>query len=280
MGTIKGKFIRGLVGAVIFKEHRGQQVVQGRSEKKFIDMTPASYDAAFIFGRASTLASCIRHGTNSLVAFYDGGMISRFTGECNLVLQKAAGPEGKSFNFDPDAFSRLNGFEFNNSSLVRNQLFIQPMVSFADGKLYIDFPEMKLPGDLKFPSLTGFCALGMNVTQFDLQHGTYLIQPVQVYDMELTIPGRQLPAKRFEFNADPGCLCIVGISLQYYEKTFAGNAVLNTKSFSPAAILKACFAPGEISEKQTGHELRNIHFNKRKKHKAVTAAKKKALKPD
>lgn len=90
MATFDGKFIRGAVGDVIFKKQGKKQTLQGKSKKTEIDMTQATFDAAFVFGRASTLAAYIRVGVDRIVRFYDGGMISRFTGECNQILQKAS----------------------------------------------------------------------------------------------------------------------------------------------------------------------------------------------
>ena len=114
MATFDGKFIRGAAGDLIFKKNGKKQVIQGKSKKDQIDMTQATFDAAFIFGRSSTLASYIRAGAEPIIRFNDGGMISRFTGECNQILQQAIKGKDNEFDFNQDYFSRLNGFEFNN----------------------------------------------------------------------------------------------------------------------------------------------------------------------
>lgn len=279
MARIEGKFIRGLAGAVIFKEHRGQQVAQGKSKKRFIAMTPASYDAAYVFGKASTLAQYIRQGIGNLISFYDGGMPSRFTGECNQILQKAATAKGASFQFAPDAFSRLNGFEFNTASPVRNLLFIQPVVEATEQKIYIDVPEINLPSDLRYASKVYNCILGFRVALFDLEHHKFTKQEVQTLEMKYENKVDIIPSKKFEFDSAPGCLYVVALGLYFYEKTFAGNVVLNSKSFSPAAVLKAGFTPAEPNAEET-KAWHDITYSSKKKHKSTGAKKKKDAKPD
>jgi hypothetical protein len=264
MAIVDGNFLRGTVGGSVFKKHRNKQVVQGKSKKKQIDMTIASYDAAFVFGRASTFASTVRIANSNLTAFYDGGMISRFTGECNHILQQAAIKAGKKFNYGPEAFSRLNGFEFNTDSPVKNHLFAQPITSFEGNQVNIAVPEMYIPNDLKFPARAKYCILAFNVCLFDLENDLYKTQEIQSFEIELKHPPYTVPARQLSFNAAPGCLCIISLGLFYLEKTFAGNAVINNTSFSPSAILKADYCPGEIVP-QPGWT--KIDYNKKKKRK-------------
>ena len=130
---------------------------------------------------------------------------------------------------------------------------------------------MKIPGDLKFPTKTDYCALGLNVALFDLQHNQYLLQEIQSTDIKLELGAYLMPARQFEFNSAPGCLCVVSLGLYFYEKTFAGNAILNNKSFSPAAILKAFFTPGAPVK---GKSWPKMVYERRKKHKAITKQQK------
>lgn len=268
MGIMDGDFLRGTVGSSVFKKHRNQQVVQGKSKKKQIDMTAASYDSAFVFGRASTLASTIRVLNSDLIAFYDGAMISRFTGECNYILQQAATMGGKKFNFSPEAFSRLNGFEFNNDSPVKNYLFAQPITSFTGNLVNIDVPEIHIPNDLRFPPRARYCIVAFKVCLFDLQTDTYKDQAIKSFEIELKYPATTVPATQLSFEATQGCLCIISLGLFYLEKTFAGNTVVNSTSFSPSAILKAVFCPGELIQqdwtKIDYHTKKNRKFKKSK----------------
>lgn len=257
-----GKFLRGTVGSSVFKKRRNKQIVQGKSKKKQIDMTAASYDAAFVFGRASTLASNIRIALGNLTPFYDGNMISRFTGECNYILQQATVDAGKNFNFTEDAFNRLNGFEFNIDSPVRNYLFAQPLCSFDDGQLTITVPEMHIPNELRFPERARYGVIAFHVCLLDLKNDLYKNQEIQSFEVEWKLPAYTIPARQLSFEAAPGCLYIVSLGLFYLEKTFAGNAVINSTAFSPSAILKAGFCPGEVAP-QNGWT--KIEYNKKKK---------------
>lgn len=263
MGKIDGNFIRGTVGPSVYKKYRNQQVVVGKSKKQQIDMTAATYDAAFVFGRASTFASYIRGCAEKVIGFYDGNMISRFAGECNFILQKAASNKGKQFNFSPEAFDRLNGFEFNRSSPVKNQLFVQPLTSFNGITLEINLPEIQIPRDFKFPANVKHCIFAINVDVFDLKNDLYNDLPPQSFEIEVSPTQNTVPAQHFSFETAAGCLCVVSIGLHYFEKTFAGNAVINNKSFSPSAILKAVFCPGEVVKQN----WQPMTFNAKKKRK-------------
>lgn len=257
-----GKFLRGTVGGTIFKKRRNKQIVQGKSKKKQIDMTVASYDAAFVFGRASTLASNIRTAISNITPFYDGNMISRFTGECNYILQQATTDAGKNFNFSQDAFNRLNGFEFNLDSPVRNYLFAQPLCSFDGNQLNINVPEMNIPNELRFPERARYCIIAFHVCLLDLKNNLYRSQEIQSFEVEWSLPSYILPARQLSFEAAAGCLHLVSLGLFYMEKTFAGNAVINRSAFSPSAILKADFCPGEIVQQD---DWTKIEYNTRKK---------------
>ncbi|TCC95985.1 hypothetical protein [Pedobacter hiemivivus] len=273
MAIFDGKFIRGAAGDVIFKKQGKKQVVQGKSKKAQIDMTQATFDAAFVFGRASTLASYLRAGAHDLISFYDGGMISRFTGECNQILQKASTGKDNVFDFSQDYFSRLNGFEFNGESPVKNYLFAQPMVSLTEQQVTIDLPEMQIPKDLKFPTKAKYCTVAFSVTLFDLNNERYEGQKIQSFEIELNGQPFTIPVRQLNFKGTPGALCVIALGLYYSEKTFAGKAVINNKELSPSAILKAAFCPGEIEIQETWDQM---VFNEKKKRKKLDKKKKKA----
>ncbi|MEQ7799051.1 hypothetical protein ABDJ41_04480 [Pedobacter sp. ASV1-7] len=272
MAYIDGKFIRGTAGAVIFKKVGKKQVVVGKSKKEFIDMTPATYNAAYVFGRASTLASYIRGSAEPIIGFHDGGMISRFTGECNQIVQKASTDKEGVFDFRQDYFNRLNGFEFNNMSPVKNYLFAQPIVSLTEQNVTIDFPEIKVPKDLKFPPNARYCTVAFSVTLFDLENDQFQLQDIQSFEIEITAKSFIHPAQQLIFESSTGSLCVVTLALYYSEKTFAGNAVINNKDFCPSAVLKAEFCPGEQTKQEGWMEM---VFNEKKKHKKASKPKKK-----
>lgn len=272
MATFDGKFLRGAAGNLIFKKQGKKQVVQGKSKKAQIDMTQATFDAAFIFGRASTLALYIRAGVYEIMRFYDGVMVSRLTGECNQILQKAATGKDNKFDFNQDYFSRLNGFEFNMESPVKNHLFAQPMVNLTEQTVTIDLPEMQVSKDLKFPANASYCIIAFSVTLFDLNNDKYETQEIQSFDIDLTNKQATVPAQQLNFEGAPGALCVIALGLYYFEKTFAGKAMINSKALSPSAILKAAFCPGETESKEKWAEM---VFNEKKTRKKLVKKKKK-----
>ena len=271
MATIDGKFIRGVAGDVIFRKQGKKQVVQGKSKKEQIDMTQATFDAAFIFGRASTLGLYIRAGVDRIMRFYDGGMVSRLTGECNQVLQKATTGKNNKFDFSQDYFSRLNGFEFNIESPVKNYLFAQPIVSLTEQTVIIDLPEMQVSKDLKFPANASYCIVAFSVTRFDLDNDKYKTQEVQSFEIDLTDKQLTVPAQQLNFEGAPGALCVIALGLYYFEKTFAGKAMINSKKLSPSAVLKAAFCPGQTVSKEKWTKMR---FNEKKRRKKLVKEKK------
>lgn len=273
MATFDGKFIRGAAGGLTFKKQGNKQIVQGKSKKLQIDMTDATFDAAYVFGKASTLASYIRNDVHPIIGInYDGGMISRFTGQCNQILQQAATDKKGNFDFSQDYFSRLNGFEFNLDSPVKNLLFSQPLVSLTAHKITIDFPEIQIPKDLKFPPNATYCTVAFNVGLFDLVNNTYKSQEVQSFEIEIKPKSFTAPAQQLEFEASPGTVAIISLALFYAEKTFAGKAIINNKKLNPAAILKAALCPGELVEQKLWSKMQ---FNEKKARKKAKKKPKK-----
>lgn len=264
MARLDGKFIRGMAGDITFRKVKDKQIIQGKTKKAQIDMTAATYNAAYIFGRASTLASYIRVAIDPIIGFYDGGMISRFTGECNQILQQAATANENVFDYSQNHFNRLNGFEFNLESPVKNYLFAQPIVTLTEQTVTIDLPEIKIPKELKAPENAQYCTVAFSVSLFDLSTNQYIGNQIKSFEIEWKPKAFSFPAQQLVFEGSPGCLCVIALALYYSEKTFAGKAVLNNKKLSPAAVLKADFCPGETVPKNGWQEM---EFNDKRKRK-------------
>ncbi|RZK53224.1 MAG: hypothetical protein EOO91_18040 [Pedobacter sp.] len=267
MGRIAGKFISGIVGPVIFKKVGNKQVVVSKHKGDLIKMTAATFNAAYVFGYASTLSSYFRYGAKELLAYHDGGMVSRLTGECNGILQKATINAGETFSFDQDYFSRLNGFEFNVASPVKKYLFAQPEVITTAENLTISLPELLIPRDLTFAPNAKYCTVAFKVTLFDLKSKAYLNQEIQSFEVELQKDPATLPPQQLLFKSAPGAIYLVSLGLFYAERTFAGKAVLNRQDLHPAAILRAGFCPGEATERDNSWQ--KMTFKDRKKRKST-----------
>lgn len=270
MASVEGKFVRGVVGPTIFRKVGNRQFVSSKSKQAYIKMTEATYQASYIFGRASTIASYIRMGADQLLAFYDSRMISRLTGQCNHIIQKATIDEANTLHFDQDYFGRLNGFEFNESSPVKQCLFAQPELTLTEQDVFIDFPEMSIHRDLVFTQTARYCTVALRVLLIDLKNYRYQKQEIQSFEVESNMESYTFPAQRFHFKGAPGTLCVAYLGLFYAEKTFAGKAVMNHVGFSPAAILKAAFCPGDVQENA---EWLSMRFNEKKQHKHLKKKK-------
>ena len=245
MGTIKGKFIKGKAGSLVFREYRGSQIVSGMPKVISSHRTEGTKKAATLFGKSSKLAGGIRWGLAHICGkFYDGTMIYRFNAEVLRCLTAAKDSEGQ-LDFNANSFGMLAGFEFNAGSMVKNYFYVQPLVTIEDTKLQVTIPEIKIPTDLKWPiDRPKTCKLLIASISIDLKKGSTNFAEPQVMDIPYTHAPSLVPSQTFEFELIPGCLHITAITLQYLEDTFIGETTINTKSFNPAAILHAHIADG------------------------------------
>jgi hypothetical protein len=247
MATIKGKFLSGLLGNMVYKQHQGKQVIQSKPYTPKNHLTEGTVKASKIFGRASSLSRCIREGLfGAYGKFYDGTMIYRLNAIVLNCLLSCKDSATQDFHINDETFKPLAGFEFNAGSPVKYQLFKRPVITASDTKLNITIPEMQIPKELKFEAKSSACKLIVAVAVIDFVHGSMKYVPAQMMEIEHSYQPTTSTAKTFEFETAPGCLCIIAISLQYVEKTFAGDFIINNKSFNPAAILRAYLSDGEV----------------------------------
>lgn len=254
MAKHDGKFLRGMIGPVVNKTYRDQQVITQSPRYNPNNRTEPSKKAALKFGVASNFSCSIRDNFNLMIAgLYDGPMINRLLKEVRIILEQSLDEQTGTFNFEQESFNRLNGFEFNEDSPLRDNLFVQPSTTLTGQNLQVSFPEMHIPRDLKFPKTSGICMMGVALGMYDLSNGRRMMSPVQSVEVKCNPEGILLPAKNFDFETEPGCLCIVVISLQYLKATFAGNMLINSKQFSPCGILKAIMTDGHPDPEKTKH---------------------------
>lgn len=251
MATQKGKFIKGTVGPVVYRPYRGKQVIQARPNFTALSQSKGTKEAASIFGIASNLAGEIRNHLEPGTGFSDGTMFIRLTAELLYVLRGAKNPGAKKYNFKARSFERLDGFEFNINSPLRKQIFVAPVLRQEPDRIIVELPEMKIPQDLKFPKEASACLLGVSMVSFDLDYGHVKPSELQYTELPYGYHYTPYPARNFEFELVPGCLGIVVMSLNYVSKTFNGNLVLNSKLFSPAVVLKAFVADGQVDPELT-----------------------------
>lgn len=179
-------------------------------------------------------------------------MVYRLNTEVLYRLHQAMNKETGSYHFTAQSFDRLNGFEFNIGSLVKRYFFARPDISIAGTQLRVIVPEMNIPRDLKFPKEARGCKLNICLTMYDLTYGHRFkasIKTIEIlYDQAHSVV---TAPEQLDFEIEPGCLCIVSISLQYIEKTFSGDVIMNNKTFNPSAIVKALVAAGDVDLERT-----------------------------
>jgi len=63
------------------------------------------------------------------------------------------------------------------------------------------------------------------------------------------------PSKDFDFLISPGCVCIVAISLQFFQKTYAGEMGINSKELNPVGIFRAFLSEDDPQNNPTWGEM-------------------------
>jgi len=247
MATIKNNFIKGTAGGNVYKRYRNKQVITALPHFFPEKMTQPTKNAAATFGKSSSLAANIRGSLKAIInPNYDGTAIYRFNKEVLSCLNRAKNAADQTYHFTPDSFETLAGFEFNIDSPMRYQFLAKPVMNISETLLQVNFPEMTIPAELRFPKEIQDCKILINTVMVDLKNGEIkACDPPQSLDVSYSFPSSVIPAHTFNFDIVPGMLCVVGFSLQYFEETFAGNFYVNSKSFNPSAILYARIAPGE-----------------------------------
>jgi hypothetical protein len=239
MAIVKGKFVVGKIGPVVYRRHRGQQVISGKPEAEQ-KLTEGTKKSAKVFGKSSTFASQIRLNITQVVTSnYDGSMNYRLTQEVVNILNKGLDPETSDFYFNPSSFDQLSNFQFNSNSPFNRSLSVDPYITVTDNQLTLHLPEIKVPKDLKFPLKANSCNINFTVIEFNLLKGTKrrsLIGSTTINNAKGLYAAQEWTAPLQE-----GWFCVIAMSLNYVEHSFAGNVVLNSKSFCPAMIIKAGF---------------------------------------
>jgi hypothetical protein len=249
MAIIKNGFTRGRIANITYSEHNGVQIAKALSKKSKYNKTVGTIDSSTVFGKASSLASYFRESLgDTFNNFHDGGMPSRLTGVVNDCFRPALDETNLNFKFQQDTFKRLIGFEFNTKSRLENQLFVQPMVDYTlNDRVHIQLPEMKTSKDIVFPKDIRNCKIVLTCALFDLEYGHYKEPESVSFNVEKTGNKIIFPVQYATFTTQPGCLCIIGISLKFYKTTFVGDAYINNKQFNPSAILSTKIPPGTVN---------------------------------
>ena len=239
MAVLKGKFIIGIVGPIVCRRHRGQQVISGKSRGKQ-KLSEGTKKSANTFGKASNFAHQIRDTITDVVTInYDGTMNYRLNQEVVRILTKARHPDTREFYFGPSSFDALTGFQFNSNSPFNHSLQVPPYITVTDNQLTLHLPEIVVPTDLKFPANADSCNINFTVMEFNLLTGKKRRALIGTKTI-VNIKGITA-AEEWTVPLQEGWFSVIAMSLNYVQHTFAGNVVLNSKEFCPALIIQAGF---------------------------------------
>lgn len=243
MGKFDGKQITGMVGNLVFKRGRDKKDTIIQIKPTRVKQTKASKVTAGIFAKASSLAKLLRQDFNPIMSgFYDGGMINRFTTVNRAILDYCYDKATKTYVFEENSFDRLEGFEFDNKSLLANYFRVDPEVNVDGTQLTIKIPAFETGKQLKFPGDANTCKIKLTVGLYNFDQR---LKRDEYYE-EVNIDEAQgmVPEQVFTFEIAEGCFCVTGMGLEYFYQYNDVKNSLNSKEMSPARLLSAIITPG------------------------------------
>ena len=244
MGIIKGKFIVGAVGPVVYKVVKGKNIVSSKMVKGSMKQTKGTIRAAGTFGIANRLSGEIMHSLQKLLGgLQDDLMYKRLSVRLNDTLYTAREGGAHRYNFTGLSLHTLNDFDFNSKSPLRASLRSVPAISFNNGQLRLVLNGLDDPQTIIYPMHAKSCEIVATVSLFRLQDGVKI--PAAEYQrLKLKRNQKDISSHEFVFSIPAGCMCIVSLFIYYYSVSDNYLSVLNHKRFSPGTICAAFFVPG------------------------------------
>ena len=244
MARLKGEFIVGSIGAIVYRIVNNQQVLQAKQARGKVNLAVASLCAAVIMGKVSSLAKHIRHSLQKAIdGCYDGKMINRLTAEVSAIIMQCK--TGNAISFGRFSFCGLSGFDFNINSPMRESISFSPAVTQAEGELIVSLPDIVMPEQLHFPIGASTCEISIDVSLISLKDNLIAQYPLrQAVRVERSM--QVMPGRDFTFAIPGGCLCILSLSLKYSSVKNNMVTLYNNKTFNPVCILDAFLTDGDF----------------------------------
>jgi len=250
MAIRKGKSLSGSVDKLVHRKWRNLEIVQSAPGKGGVKQTEATKKASSLFGVASGMAFDIRSMLSFfIINFYDGSNHNRMTALLKSILEKCLDKTTNTYTFVQDTFDRLIGLEFNTSSLLTTYLKVIPTSNYKDGVMTVTVPELINNQEFIFPKETSSCIITIGTESYELREKRRT-RGYKSYSFEVDCQQPLIESKSFEFEVPDGCLCIVGITIQYYLTDRYGTNRVNSKTLNPSGICGAILTPGEFKEEQ------------------------------
>jgi hypothetical protein len=267
MATQDGKFLRGVLGGLIFKIVNGKQVISTRVAPGTMKQNAAMKRSSNTFGMAASLSAAIRNTLSVQInRFNDGTAVSRLTGEISKMLGNIRNPESMLYSFESGSFKNLVGFEFNQLSKVKDRVAALPAVNLTDGILNVKIHELSIPRELKFPAGSFQCKLSICVSLFRLNDGLAAELP-DVKTVVVTKDKDRLLGQDFQFEVPAGCLCITSLFMEYAAAGKNGWEVLNNKKLNPGCICATVIRPGSYQQQDKRTWIAMVSFDESKEDK-------------
>ncbi|QNK63637.1 hypothetical protein H7F33_03790 [Pedobacter sp. PAMC26386] len=259
MAILKGKFLSGILGNLIFKPVKGRLIVTSKVASGQMKQTVGTKKASNTFCMSSRFSKNIRSVFEGMIAGREEGTCqSRLTGKLTASLGACRDSETRLFHFERNSFSNLSGFDFNADSPIEKNLSLMPLVRLKNNRIGVSYPKTVNEQKLRFPKHATACKLTATVGLIRLKDGKKVLNPDQqfIYLQKDELLTDQL---NFSFKVPSGCLCIVVLFLSFYKK----DVLLNSKIFNPAVICDALISPGVFQEdgQYTWEDMRNLKFN-------------------
>lgn len=244
MARLKGKFIVGSIGSIVYRVLYNKQILQAKRARGKVSLAVASLCAAVIMGKVSALAKHIRQSLQKAIdGCYDGKMVNRLTTEVSAIIMQCK--TGDAISFGRFSFCGLSGFDFNINSPMRESIGFTPAVTQADSELIVSLPDIVIPEQLHFPSGASTCEISVHVSMISLKDNLVAQYPLrQALRVEKSM--QVVPARDFTFAIPGGCLCILSLSLKYSSVKNNLVTLYNNKMFNPVCILDAFLTDGDF----------------------------------
>ncbi|WP_207534593.1 hypothetical protein [Desertivirga arenae] len=240
--------LHGPVDNILYREYRGMQIAQIKPAK--VKQTLASKEAGLEFGLAATTAASIRAVFLPGYKANDGAMANRLTTttlkSIRAAIHKRRG-ERNIHDGDPNMFS---GFQFNKNSPLDECLRVNPQVrTTEEGRIVVKLPaftENELRGPAK-----GYYVIRLMAVSFNFK--TSLASYLSSKEIKINY-GKGFEGAEIEVleSLPPGRLVLLGMFVHAYNwDTFDGYTRLNSKTWSPGAIIGGWQAPEQEEPEMT-----------------------------
>jgi hypothetical protein len=244
MAHKKGDLFSGAIGPVVFKIVNGRQIICARPGKGKVKLSDSTKKAGKTFGMAATIGARIRRTINQQLANKcDKTSSSRLSGELFSILHKCRNIDTMEFEYKDDSFKSLEGFEFNSNSKVKTQITSMPVAELVNGMLKVNFGQIKVYDQLKFPSGSYHCLLTATVSLLNLKANAISVR-AESLEKSINVTEKTVQPFTFEFTVPNGCLYLLCLYQQYTASTKDQVKAGGITKLNRACILKVAISPG------------------------------------